>query len=328
MKKWAKKMSIAITTLLIITSQANIALARAGGGRGGSLGKSYSGGAMSGGGFSGGGFSGGYSGGGLNGFAFFPFFWGGTPYGGSSSFFGGLISIALILGIIYFLYITLGSSRRTWKNKRSKGNSNYNSGSCSGTNSTGYQNGSSPQPIDVTGKPITNEVNLRRFNNAIQYTRENMSYYAESFSRWDRQFLIERVRQVFFWIQDAWTRQDLTGGENYIASSVLQKYCSDLDKVKSRGERNVIKEPVLHAEDIEFILSHLDESSQYFVVMLRASMIDYTVDISGKVVAGEDDNRLYFTEFWRFIWQGNQWVLSEIYQEDALEMTQIARGDR
>lgn len=309
MKKWAKKMSIAITTLLIVTSQANIALARAGGGRGGSLGRGYSGGAMSGGGYSGGGFSGGYSGGGLNGFAFFPFFWGGTSSGGGSSFFSGLISIALILGIIYFLYITLGSSRRTWKNKQSKGNS-------------------SPQPIDVTGKPITNEVNLRRFDHAIQYTRQNMSYYAESFPRWDRQFLIERVRQVFFWIQDAWTRQDLTEGEKYIDSSVLQKYCSDLEKIKSRGERNVIKEPVLHVEDIEFIHSHLDESSQYFVVMLRASMIDYTVDTSGKVIAGEDDNRLYFTEFWRFIWQGNQWVLSEIYQEDALEMAQIARGDR
>ncbi|CDX04792.1 Tim44-like domain [Desulfitobacterium hafniense] len=317
MKKWAKKMSIAITTLLIVSSQANIALARAGGGRGGSLGRSYSGGAMSGGSFSGGGFSGGYSGGGLNGFAFFPFFWGGTPYGGSSSFFSGLISIALILGIIYFLYITLGSSRRTWKNKRSKGHSNYNN-----------HNDSSPHPIDVTGKPITNTENLRRFYNAIQYTRENMNYYAESFTRWDRQFLLERVRQVFFWIQDAWTRQDLTGGENYIVSSVLQKYSLDLENMNSRGERNVIKEPVLHAEDIEFIHSYLGESSQYFVVMLRASMIDYTVDTSGKIIAGEDDNRLYFTEFWRFTWQGDQWVLSEIYQEDALEMTQIARGDR
>jgi predicted lipid-binding transport protein (Tim44 family) len=119
----------------------------------------------------------------------------------------------------------------------------------------------------------------------------------------------------------------LSGGEDYLATTLLERYRRDLVAMKGRGERNVIKEPVLHAEDVEFIHSHLDESQEHFVVMISASLYDYTVDASGRIIAGEDDNRLYFTEFWEFRWNNNQWVLSEIYQEDALEVTKIARGD-
>ena len=151
----------------------------------------------------------------------------------------------------------------------------------------------STNPVDITGKPITNEANLHRFGKAIAYTRENMQYYTESFPHWDRNFLIGRVRQVFFWIQDAWARQDLNEGENYLAASILEKYRLDLTNQKSRGERNVIKEPVLHPEDIEFIYSHLDELNQQIIVMIRASMIDYTVDTSGQIIVGDEEKRLY-----------------------------------
>lgn len=326
MKRWAKRISIAITTLMVFAGQASIALARAGGGKGGSLGGS-TGRSFGGGSFSGGGFSGGYSGGGFGGFSFFPFFWGGPSYGGGSSL-GGILSLIFLLVILYLVFKALKSSRRTWQSRRGGGCSRDpyvpHSGSLERRD---FENYPSPTTVDITGRPITNDENLRRFGKAINYSRENMRYYAESFPRWDRDFLVGRVRQVFFWLQDAWTRQDLSGDEEYLAPSLLEKYRSDLASMRARGERNVIKEPVLHSEDVEFIHSHLDELNQHFIVMIAASMIDYTVDASGRTIAGEDDNRLYFTEFWEFTWHGDQWLLSNIYQEDALEITKIARGD-
>lgn len=44
-------------------------------------------------------------------------------------------------------------------------------------------------------------------------------------------------------------------------------------------------------------------------------------------ISGDNENRLYYTEFWEFVWQDDRWVLANIYQEDALEVAKIARGE-
>lgn len=327
MKRWTKRFNITIMTLLIFASQASVVLARAGGGKGGSLGGSAGRSFSSGGSVSGGIPSSGF--GGFGGFSFFPFLWGPSLFGGGGgggSLFGGLFSLIFMLVIAFLVVKALRSSRRSWGKGMGRGKS-FGKPFSPRSPQERESNSSPLTPVDVTGRPITNEHNLQRFGEAIQFTRENMRYYSETFPRWDREFLVGRVRQVYFWLQDAWTRQDLSGGGDYMSSTLLEKYRTDLANLRNRGERNVIKEPVLNAGDIEFIHSHLDESAQHFVTMISASLFDYTVDASGKIIAGEDDNRLYFTEFWEFSWEHDQWVLSNIYQEDSLEITKIARGD-
>ena len=331
MKIWTKRAGIAITTLLLLAGQATVVLARAGGGKGGSLGGS-AGRSFSGGSFSGGGFSGGYSGsyGGFRGFAPFMFF--GGPSYGVGSLFGGLFSLIFMMVIIYLIYKALKSARF-----RRKGGGYYSPPSFGRDKETNnyppkqdYQDYrsdfDSATPVDVSGRAITNVDTLHRFGKAISYTRENMQYFAETFPRWDRDFIVGRVKQTFFWLQDAWTRQDLSEANEYLTPGRVQDYQNEIAQMRARGERNVIKEPVLNSGDIEFIDSRLDESSQSFIAMIYASLIDYTVNSAGTIVAGEDHHRLYFTEFWKFVWDGERWLLSDIYQEDSLEITKIARG--
>ena len=290
---------------MLLSSQASLALARGGGGVGGSLGGS-SGRSFSSGSFSGGSLPRGSSSGGLGGFFPFPFFFfGGNSSGGS--LFGGFFSFLFLMVILYLIFKALRSSRHLGQRRF-----NYTSNDL---------------PVDLNGRPITNTDTLQRFGKAINFTRENMSYYAESFPRWDRDFLIGRVRQVFFWLQDAWSRQDLSADKEYLTITLSNKYRADLQGMKARGERNVIKEPLLNTGDIEFIHSHLDELTQHFMVMVSASLIDYTVDSSGRQISGDNTHRLYYTEFWEFVWQDDQWLLANIYQEDALEVTKIARGE-
>ncbi|OLN28086.1 TIM44-like domain-containing protein [Desulfosporosinus metallidurans] len=297
-----KQIGVAITFMLL-SGQASLALARGGGGVGGSLGGS-SGRSFSGGSFSGGSLPRGSSSGGLGGF--FPFFFfGGNSSGGS--LFGGFFSFLFLMVILYLIFKALRSSRRLGQGRLSKNPNEL--------------------PVDLNGRPITNSDTLQRFGKAINFTRENMRYYAESFPRWDRDFLIGRVRQVFFWLQDAWSRQDLSADKEYLTITLSNKYRADLQGMKARGERNVIKEPVLNTGDIEFIHSHLDELTQHFMVMVSASLIDYTVDTSGRQISGDNTHRLYYTEFWEFVWQDDRWLLANIYQEDALEVVKIARGE-
>jgi len=303
-----KRIEIAILTLMLLASRASWALARGGGGVGGSLGGSSgssssgsAGRSFSSGSVSGGSLSGGHG-------SFFPpfFFFGGTSSGGFG--IGGFFSFLFLIVVCYLIFKALRSSRR---GGQSRSSNNY----------------SSEIPVDLNGRPITNSDSLQRFGKAIEFTRENMRYFSETFPRWDRDFLIGRVRQVFFWLQDAWSRQDLSAANDYLTTSLGNKYRTDLQGMKTRGERNMVKEPVLNTGDIEFIHSHLDEQTQHFMAMVSASLIDYTLDASERQISGDNTHRLYFTEFWEFVWQDDRWLLSNIYQEDALEVAKIARGE-
>ncbi len=318
MRMWKKRAFLAATTLMLLAGQASLALARGGGGKGGSLGGS-SGGSFSGG-LSGGGLSGGYSSGGLGGFSFFPFFfWGGPSYG-SGGIFGGLSSLIILLLLLYFGYKLL----KGFRHGRSFGGSRpYGVPGPRPLPSEDFGQG----PVDLNGRPITNHEELGRFAKAIAFTRENMSYYAQTFPRWDRDYLVARVRQVFFWLQDAWSRQDMSDGAEHLAPHLMAEYSQDLNAMRSRGERNMIKDPVLENGDVEFIHSHLGEDGQHFIAMIFASLVDYTLDTQGRAMSGDQEKRLYFTEFWEFVWQDEQWVLSKIYQEDALEVARLARGE-
>lgn len=307
MKTWSKAFTITIIALSAWAAKASVVLARAGGGRGGSLGGSagsFSGNAGK---AIGGSVSG--SSGGFGGFHFFPFFfWGSGPNMGGGSILGGFFSLALLL-IVAFVIIKIIRN----VNHKKRGNQAQGIGN----------NGA----VDLNGAPITDEENDRRFAKAITFTKENMHYYAESFPRWDRDFLAGRVKQTFFWFQDAWSRQDLSEGNQYISETLLKKYIADLENMKNRGERNMIKEPILNSNDIEFIHSHMGEDDQHFIVMLSPSLIDYTLDSQERQIGGDRDHRLYFTEFWEFSWQNDLWLLTKIYQEDALELARIARGN-
>lgn len=322
MKRWTKSMNIALTTLLIFASQASWVLARGGGGVGGSAGRSFSsgggglGGSLSGGGFSGGGF------GGFNSFLPFMFF-GGSSFGGGS---GGLFGL-IFLGIIFYLiYKAWGASRR-WRQTGTRGFNKSQSSEPRPWRRDEIEDLPSNAPVDFSGRQITNSANLQRFGKAISFTRENMQYYSQTFPRWDRDYLVGRVRQVFFWLQDAWSRQDLSHASDYVALALAEKYRVDLEGIRARGERNVIKDPVLNPEDLEFIHCQLDEGNEHVMIMIYANIVDYTVDSSDRQISGDNQNRLYFTEFWEFYWQKDKWVLANILQEDALELANIARGD-
>ncbi len=300
MKIKVKSMGVLGATVLCWALTATSVLARGGGGVGGSFsrGSSGGGGGSFGGGFGGGSFGGGFSGG------FFPFplfFFGGG---------GGIFSLIILLAIAMFVFRLVVRSRYNG-NRRG-----------SGWNSQPMEPG---QPLDLEGRVIKNE--RGRFGPAINYTRQNMDYYAQKFPRWDWGVVTGRVHQVFYYLQDAWSRQDLSQGTQYMTPELLTDYQGKLAAMRSRGERNVIRDPDLSAENIDFVHSRLEADGEEFVARIFASLYDYTVDSSGRVIAGEEDNRLYFTEFWQFVWQGEKWKLKAIYQEDSLEAARWARVD-
>ncbi len=293
----AKSFAVLGATVLYWALQATAVLARGGGGKGGSFSRAPSGGGLSGGSIGGGSLGGGFFGGGYS-RGFFPFFF----------FGGGMFSLfltLLVVGFIAFVVLRMLVRRRY--------NGNY----------SGDGQHEHDQPVDFSGKVISNE--RGHFGEAINYTRQNMDYYAQKFPRWDFTVVTGRVRQVFYYLQDAWSRQDLSEGGEYFTPTLLADYGTKLQAMRARGERNMVHDPELSSDNIDFVYSQLNSDGERFVARIFASLVDYTVDASGKIIAGEDDNRLYFTEFWEFIWTEGSWKLAGIYQEDSIEAARWAR---
>jgi predicted lipid-binding transport protein (Tim44 family) len=304
----AKGLQVLGATVLYWALQATAVLARGGGAKGGSYSKVPSGGGFSGGGsLGGGGIGGGLFGGGYS-RGFFPFFF----FGSGGGIFSSLLTLIILGAIALFIFRLF--MRRRYSNSREAGNESY-----------GQNQGYSSTPVDFEGKVIKNE--RSRFGKAINYTRQNMEYYAEKFPRWDRGVVEGRVKQVFYFLQDGWSRQDLSEGTEYLTANLLADYQAKLSAMKGRGERNIIHDPELSSENIDFVYSQLSPDGESFVAKIFASLVDYTVDSSNRIIAGEDDNRLYFNEFWEFIWNEGSWKLAAIYQEDSIEAARWARVD-
>ena len=296
-----KTLRILGATALFWGLQAALVLARVGGAKGGTFSKGSSGGGLGG---LGGGLGGGLSGGGFRG-SFFPFFFFGGGSGGVGSLFSGLFTLLILAGVAFFVFRFV-MQRRGYSTRDSR---SVNPG----------------QPVDFEGRVIKNE--RARFGPAINFTRQNMQYFAEKFPRWDYGVVTGRVKHVFFTLQDAWSRQDLSDTSEYLTPELLKDYTDKLAAMQARHERNIVRDPDLSAENIDFVFSKLEPDQESFVARIYASLVDYTVDSSGQVIAGEEDNRLYFNEFWQFIWQNNSWKLAAIYQEDSIEAANWARLD-
>ncbi|HWJ02990.1 MAG TPA: TIM44-like domain-containing protein [Verrucomicrobiae bacterium] len=305
-----KQIQVLGATVIFWGLQAAMVLARAGGAKGGSYSKGSTGGGF-GGSFGGGGL-GGYSGGGFS-RGFFPFFFFG---GGGGGIFSSLMTLIVLAAIALFVF-------RFIMRRRSFGTRRDGYGSQESTWRPESGGSSYGQPVDFEGRVIKNE--RSRYGPAINFTRQNMEYFAQKFPRWDHGVVEGRVKQVFYFLQDAWSRQDLSEAGDYLTRQVTEGYQQKLTQMKARGERNVVHDPDLSAENIDFVYSQLSDTGERFVARIFASLVDYTVDASGRVIAGEEDNRLYFNEFWEFIWEGGQWKLAGIYQEDSLEAAKWAR---
>jgi len=300
------KRTVAVLLLLVLGTVLLLAVApawaRFGGGLGG---ESFSGGESfgGGGGFGGGSSFGGF--GGMGGFGFFPLF-----LGGGSGSLGTVITIIMVILLLNWVRnaaFRSGGYRRTPRR---------------GSGSFGEQDREAPVELEPTN--LSRE---RAFAQAIDYTRKNMDYFGSRFPYWDRDMLVGRVKQAFFVLQDAWSRQDLSGGRDYLTADLYREYEEKLARMRERGERDVIRDVGLRDSDVNFVYSRMDEEGQSFIVMIFASMYDYVVNPAGEVVSGNRDKKLYFREFWEFVWQDELWKLARIHEEDSVTIARIKNMD-
>lgn len=125
----------------------------------------------------------------------------------------------------------------------------------------------------------------------------------------------ELAQDVFFKVQGAWTRQDLSGIRDLVTPELYQILEEQLAAQKSQGRINRLEN--IAVRQVEISEAWQEGDLQYLTVGFIASLLDYTVDArSGAVLEGSDREPVKFEEYWTFVrpLTGGSWRLSAITQ--------------
>ena len=114
-------------------------------------------------------------------------------------------------------------------------------------------------------------------------------------------------------MQAAWSGGDIAGLQRLATPEMVSYFGEQLAEQSSRGVRNSVTAVNLDRGDLSEAWS--EGSREYATVAMRFSMLDVTMDGSGRVVDGSATERVTVTELWTFLRsRGGKWLLSAIQQ--------------
>jgi predicted lipid-binding transport protein (Tim44 family) len=113
------------------------------------------------------------------------------------------------------------------------------------------------------------------------------------------QHVVDRAKEVFETLQQAWTSGNWEQARAFETDRLFQVHTFWMESFKRKKLRNVIEQ----VKVLRITIAKLGRDAYYELATLRikASMLDYTQDAEGKVVAGSDKKPRTFSEYWTFI---------------------------
>jgi predicted lipid-binding transport protein (Tim44 family) len=199
----------------------------------------------------------------------------------------GMLEILLFAGLAYFGF-------RWWKSRQQQQQPAY-----AGTNAYRMAGSTSHQQYGAN--------NLVSTSNGID-TKKFLAFAGDSIDQ-------DRASDIFFKIQGAWTRRDLTSVLSLITSDMKGVFESELAELKQKQEINRLENiAVRRAEVTE---NWNEDGSSFAKVRFTANLLDYTVnEVSGAVVSGSVNDPVKFEEDWIFVQAAGSttWQLAGIEQ--------------
>jgi predicted lipid-binding transport protein (Tim44 family) len=215
---------------------------------------------------------------------------GGAPAAGGCSSIG-LFDILLIVGIVW-----LGMK---FLRRRKENTYAYESASGPAVQPS-WQPTPEPEPTPLLVDQVQAELNqIRAYD-----------------SQFNEAAFKEMAQDVFFKLQAAWMRQDLTQVKSLLTEEMYGILQQDLEGMKSKGQVNRLENIAIR--EIAFSEAWQEEGKDYITVGYLANLLDYTVDAkTNQVVSGSDTEPVKFEEYWTFVrlvGGGSPWQLGAIQQ--------------
>jgi predicted lipid-binding transport protein (Tim44 family) len=217
----------------------------------------------------------------------------GQGWGGGGGFgFGDFLIIIIILGIIYFVV-----KRYRAKKAMELSGSGGSSFSSYANNEPAYdtpQYGSQPQANSVAA---------------------GLSHIGSMDPSFNENGFKETVEDIFFKIQGAWTKRDLSGVRNLLTPDMLNTFQNDVNTFITNKQFNRLENIAVRQVDIVDAVQ--DQGQEYITIRFLASLLDYNVDEAGNTISGSSTDPVKFLEYWTFTRKVGErnWTLTAITQE-------------
>ncbi len=240
------------------------------------------------GGFGGGGFMRGLAGGMLGGFVGSMLFGGlaGASSNGEGTEGGGMGLLDFVLiGLLLYLAYRFFMRRRQAQGAR-LGQSQYQAEPFGGQAGAGY-----PPPPPPPGA----------WGNADPAAdlEQGLGHIRSMDPGFDPKAFAEQAGDIFFQIQGAWTRRDLSSVGRLLTPEMQELMQAEADKLKAAGQINRLENIAVRSIDLH--QAWQEAGQDYLAVHLLASLLDYTVDEhGGQVLNGSDRDPVKFEELWTF----------------------------
>ncbi len=127
----------------------------------------------------------------------------------------------------------------------------------------------------------------------------------------------KRVIETFYVVEEAWTNNDISKAKDYMDKDLYENFKSKLEWMDINNRRNILKKIRLVNLKPVSVYNDLDDNKDLIWFYIKGKMIDYIVDTKAKSIISGNTKNKSFVEFWKFVKDDdNEWVLSEILQED------------
>lgn len=148
-------------------------------------------------------------------------------------------------------------------------------------------------------------------------TKRLLNLLEKQDSVWKYKNIQKQVKETYFAVQKAWGCLDMTPAKEYMSDDLYEKFCTKIDWMIYRNEKNVLKRIKLIEAVPVSVYDDDDDNFDYVWFYISGSMIDYVIDTTTNLKKSGNTAPAIFGEYWQFVRKNNgRWVLNKILQKD------------
>lgn len=138
---------------------------------------------------------------------------------------------------------------------------------------------------------------------------------------WDAREISRRVSEVYLKVQQAWAQRDQTIARGCLSDWLYAKHTADANLMRAEHRRNVLERIHLVQAEVVDLHHDRDQRSDWLLVYIEASMIDYMVnDLTGERISGDASRPEHSAELWRFVRGETGWAVDDIRDARILRL--------
>lgn len=141
---------------------------------------------------------------------------------------------------------------------------------------------------------------------------------------WDADAIRRRIELIFMKVQDAWMERDQSIAKEVMSQRLFDNHKRQTDRMLEKKEKNILENIVLNECRLVQVMDYKDDSRDKLTVLIKAAMVDYTIDeVTQKIISGDKEKKP-FKEIWKFVRSEHGWVLDEI--DSDVHLDDVATG--